>query len=89
MSKIKERFEETQFAKGGGLSFEASDFEGMHADLKAFFHQELLTLAELVEKQKRLPTEDQEYGLDEDNAFDDGIDNAAALIRAKAAELLQ
>lgn len=34
--KKLEEFEKTKFAKGGGYSFECSDYEGMYDDLKSF-----------------------------------------------------
>ena len=37
----KERFKKTKFAKGGGSSFECSDYEGMCSDLLDFISQEL------------------------------------------------
>jgi hypothetical protein len=35
-----ERYQQTKFAKGGGSSFECSDYEGMDADMQAFIQQE-------------------------------------------------
>lgn len=37
----EDRFRETKFAKGGGLSFECSDYEGMYTDLLDFIASEL------------------------------------------------
>ncbi|TVL99548.1 MAG: hypothetical protein CV087_17465 [Candidatus Brocadia sp. WS118] len=36
-----ERFKKTKFARGGGLSFECSDYEGIYEDLLSFIRQEL------------------------------------------------
>ena len=39
-----ERYENTKFSKGGGLSFECSDFEGMYVELKENLRQSYLQI---------------------------------------------
>ena len=50
-------FENTKFAKGGGSSFECSDFEGMYIDMQDFITQKLREQKSLIitEAMKALP----------------------------------
>lgn len=48
----EDRFAKTKFAKGGGSSFECSDYEGMYADLKSFIAAELAKAREEGKQEK-------------------------------------
>lgn len=49
----EKEFENTKFAKGGGLAFECSDYEGMYVELKDFIKKTLTTEREKVREKMR------------------------------------
>ena len=46
IDEANKEFEDTKFAKGGGSSFECSDYEGMYDDLKSFLTQQITIAVE-------------------------------------------
>lgn len=63
----EKEFENTKFAKGGGLAFECSDYEGMYIELKSFIKKTLTTEREKVREWAR-----ERGQVDADNDYEFG-----------------